>query len=216
ETAHHSSSNTASAGARKDPPSSGGAGWYLKHTTASPLLRLCLAQRIRDGLQHLCDLVPHKRHVLVVRVIHRHRDREVHHVILPERRHHSELITQQHRQRHQLTPHRHHRQPHPHHNSSANSTVSLTTPPHFPKPPCCGVIRAYHTPKMVRNPLPRGIPPKTNTYRGTFRANRSYHTPTHPGSRHNKANLGDFWLEKNFSIGRAVVAPVRYVDFLPS
>src|SRR5690606_41002818 len=69
--------------------------------------------------------------------------------------------------------HRHHRQPHTHHNSSS---VSPTTPPHFPKPPCCGVIRAYHTPKMVRNPLPRGIPPKTHTYRGTFRANQAYHT----------------------------------------
>src|SRR5690606_39846969 len=70
---------------------------------------------------------PHKRHVLVVRVIHRHRDREVHHVILPERRHQRDLITQQHRHRHQVTPHRHHRQPHTHHISSS---VSLTTPPH--------------------------------------------------------------------------------------
>src|SRR5690606_20906325 len=104
-------------------------------------------------------------------------------------------------------------------------TLTITPPPTSPsasrllltlKPPCCGVIRAYHTPKMVRNPLPRGIRPKTHTYRGTFRANRAYHTPTDPDRCQNKANLGDFWLEKNFSIGRAVVAPVRYVDFLRS
>src|SRR5690606_35173594 len=133
-----------------------------------------------------------------------------------ERRHQRDLITQQHRHRHQITPHRHHRQPHTHHNSSSNSTVSLTTPPHFPKPPCCGVIRAYHTPKMVRNPLPRRIPPKTHTYRESFQATPAYHSPTPTGRCQTKAYLGDFWLEKNFSIGRAVVAPDRYVGFLRS
>src|SRR5690606_13096470 len=85
-------------------------------------------------------------------------------------------ITQQHRQRHQGTAHRHHRQPQTHHISSSNFTDSLTTPPHCSKPPCCGVIRAYHTHNMDRNPLPRGNDPKTHTYRGTFRANRAYHT----------------------------------------
>src|SRR5690606_19055026 len=179
-------------------PPVGGASWYLKHTTASPLLRLCLAQRIRDGLHHLCDLVPHKRHVLVVRVIHRHRDREVHHVILPERRHQRDLITQQHRHRHQVTPHRHHRQPHTHHNSPSNSTVSLTTPPHVPKPPCCGVIPAYHTPKMVRNPLPRGHPPQHSPSSWPLSSKSSLPHPNRPRPMSKQGEPWGFLVRKKF------------------
>src|SRR5690606_24006882 len=109
--------------------------------------------------------------------------------------HQRNLITLQHRHRHQVTAHRHHRQPHTHHSSSS---VSLTTPPLFPKPSCSGVVRPYHLPKMVRNPLPPRDPPDHARLSWDFSSKSSLPHPNRPRPMSKPGEPWGFLVRKKF------------------